>query len=252
MKALITGAAKGLGLEFAKLLEKRGYKLILVDCDEEALAKAKAIFPSDTKAWKMDLSDMGDVKKLAGKIDDEQVDVLINNAGYGYYGAFEQTDLDREMNMLDLNVRAVHVLTKAAFTMMLKRGRGYILNVSSTAGFMPGGPMMAAYYATKAYVRSLTEAANYEARLKKPNVVVSVLCPGPMDTNFSETASVKFASHELSPQKVAKYTLKQMMDKKKMLVIPGWQMKAVKFFSRFFSDRQLLKWTRQFQKSRKK
>ncbi len=247
MKALITGASSGMGLEFAKLLSRDGYETFLVALDKLGLEKAQAILPNKSTILVKDLSKASDLKSICELIEKEQIDVLINNAGFADYNEFYKADLDRDLNMIDVNVKAVHVLAKYALREMVKRNRGYVLNVASSAGLMPGGPMMATYYATKAYVRSLSESINYEMCAKNRNVVVSVLCPGPVNTNFNATAKVKFTIKQMTPQYVAKYALRQMMNKHKMLIIPGAKMKLAKFATRLLPDKVVIKMTRGIQ-----
>ena len=150
--------------------------------------------------------------------------------------------------MIDTNIKAVHVLTKSFLKDMEKRNSGYILNVASSAAFQPG-PLMATYYATKSYVYQLTEAINYEQEKIKTNVHISVLCPGPVNTYFNNVAGVKFGVKPLSSPYVAKYAIDQML-KEKMLIIPGFKMKCAKFFSRFLSDKFLLRITYRIQKKK--
>jgi short-subunit dehydrogenase len=130
-----------------------------------------------------------------------------------------------------------------------KNNDTYILNVASSAGLNPGGPLMSTYYATKSYVRSLSEALYYEEKKKKTKVHVSVLCPGPVDTNFNNVAGVHFSVKPLKSTYVAKYAIDNMF-KNKMLIIPGFKMKCSKFFSRFVSDKYLLKVIYRIQKKK--
>lgn len=236
-----------MGLEFAKLLSKDGHETFLVALDKEGLEKAQEMLPNKSTILAKDLSTDTDLKSVCELIEKEKIDILINNAGFADYNEFCKADLDRELNMIDVNVKAVHVLAKYAIREMVKKDKGYILNVASSAGLMPGGPMMATYYATKAYVKSLSEAINHEMRMKNRNIVVSALCPGPVDTNFNATAKVKFSIKQMTPERVAKYALKQMFNKRKMLIIPGIKMKLAKFAARFLSDKAVLKMTRGIQ-----
>lgn len=247
MKAIITGASSGIGLEFAKILSKKGYETFLIALDEPGLKKAQEMMVEKSTILVKDLSKDADLKSICDLIQKEKIDVLINNAGFGDYGDFDKTDLDREMKMLDVNAKAVHVLTKFAIKEMVKRNKGHILNVASAAGLLPGGPMMSSYYATKAYVRSLSEGINHEMRMRNKNVVVSTLCPGPVNTNFNNEARVSFTIKQTTPQYVAEYALHQMFDKKKMLIIPGIKMKLAKFATRLLPDKVALKMTRNVQ-----
>ncbi len=250
MKALITGASSGIGLEMAKYLASKKWELILVSRDREKLEKIQKNLPTKTTIIVMDLSNEQKVKELCVLIKNQNIDMLINNAGFGNFGDFTSTELNNDLDMINTNIKAVHILTKYALKNMVKHDSGYILNVASSAGFMPGGPLMSTYYATKSYVYSLTESINLELKKKKSNVVVSVLCPGPVDTNFNNVAGVKFGVKPLKANFVAKYAIDSMIEKKKMLIIPGTKMKLAKFFSRFLSDKKLLKITYRIQRKK--
>ena len=152
--------------------------------------------------------------------------------------------------MIDINIKAVHILTKLFLKDMKRKNKGYILNVASSAAFQ-SGPLMATYYSTKSYVYRLTEAINYENKKDKVNVQVSCLCPGPVDTNFNKVAGVRFSVKPLKADYVAKYAIDQML-KGKMLIIPGFKMKCAKFFGRFVSDKKLMSITYRIQKKKVK
>lgn len=251
MKALITGASSGLGLSMAKYLSMKGVDLILVARDKEKLEAIKEILPGNVKIIVMDLSSVQKVKELYVLTRKEDIDILINNAGFGAFGDFKNTDLTNELSMIDTNIKAVHILTKVFLRDMEKKDFGYILNVASSAAFQPGGPLMATYYATKSYVKTLTDSIWYELKKKKSNVVISCLCPGPVATNFNNVAGVKFSIKPLSSDYVAVYALKGLL-KKKRLIIPGFKMKCAKFFSRFVSEKTLLRITYNIQKKKAK
>ena len=251
MKALITGASSGIGLECAKYLASKKIEVILVARDREKLETIQKTLPTKTTIIVMDLSNEQKVKELCALLKNESIDILINNAGFGSFGNFTETELNRDLEMIDTNIKAVHILTKYILKTMKLRNSGYILNVSSSASFMPGGPLMSTYYATKSYVSSLTKAINYELKKEKSKVVVSVLCPGPVDTNFNNVAGVKFGVKPLSAKFVARYAIDVMLDKHKMLIIPGKKMKLAKFFSRFVSEKFLLKITYKIQRKKK-
>lgn len=233
MKALITGASSGIGREMAIYLDKLGYETILVSRDKSRLEKVKDELKNKSKIVVMDLGDLANIKSLYVLLKNEEIDVLINNAGFGIFGEFTKTDMTRDMEMLDINIKAMHILMKLFLKDMKKRNSGYILNVSSSACFMPG-PLMASYYASKAYVTSLTESVSFELEKENSNVKVSCLCPGPVDTNFNNVAGVKFSVKPLRPDYVAKYGIDKMF-KGKTVIIPGFSMKCAKFFSRFVS-----------------
>ena len=163
MKALITGASSGIGREIARLLSERCYELILCARREDRLRALVAELPTVCHIIAADVSDEKECRLLYEAARGDDLEVVVNNAGFGLFGAFTETDLDEELRMIDTNIRAVHILTKLAVQDFQKRGRGYVLNVASSAGFLPG-PLMATYYATKNYVLRLTEAIREEQR----------------------------------------------------------------------------------------
>ena len=247
MKALITGASSGIGLDMARYLATQKCELILVARNKEKLEKIQELLPTKVTIIVADLSNEQKVKELYVVAKKENVDILINNAGFGDFGYLTDTDINKDLEMIDTNIKALHILTKYFVKDMEKRDTDtYILNVASSAAFQPG-PLMSTYYATKSYVYQLTEALYYEEKKKKTKVHVSVLCPGPVDTNFNNIAGVKFSVKPLKSTYVAKYAIDQMF-KKKMLIIPGVKMKLAKFFSRFLSDKALLRITYNIQK----
>ena len=246
MKALVTGASSGIGLEMSKYLDSLGYEVILVARDKEKLESVAKTLTNKPKIIVMDLAKIEDIKSLYVLVKNDNIDVLVNNAGFGLCGYFSETDLNRELDMIDTNVKAVHALTKLFLKDMKRKDKGYILNVASSAAF-ESGPLMATYYSTKSYVYRLTEAIWYELKKQKSNVHVSVLCPGPVDTNFNNVADVKFSVKPLKADYVAKYAIDKMF-KNKLLIIPGFSIKCVKIFGRFLSDKALMKMTYKIQK----
>ena len=249
MKALITGASSGIGLDMARYLATQNCELILVSRNKEKLEELQEKLPTKTTIIVADLSNEQRVKDLYVIAKKENIDILINNAGLGDFGYLTDTDLNKDLELINTNIKAVHILTKHIVKDMEKRDTDtYILNVASSAAFQPG-PLMSTYYATKAYVYQLTEALYYEEKKKKTKVNVSVLCPGPVDTNFNNVAGVHFGIKPLSSTYVAKYAIDKMF-KKKMLIIPGFKMKCAKFFSRFVSDKALLRMTYRIQKKK--
>ncbi len=248
MKALITGASSGIGREMAKYLSELGNDLILVAREKEKLEELQNELKTKTKIIVMDLTSEQKVKELYILCRNDDIDILVNNAGFGDCGYFCDTDLTKELDMMNVNMRAVHILTKMFLRDMMKKNRGYILNVASSAAFQPG-PLMATYYATKAYVLHLSEAIYEELRRKKSNVHISCLCPGPVATNFDKVANVNFSLKALPAEFVARYAIDQMF-KEKLVIIPGTKMKLAKFLSRFVSDKRLLKITYKIQKQK--
>ncbi len=248
LKALITGASSGIGLDIAKYLAKLKYELILVARSREKLEEIQKKLPTKVMIIVADLSQEQKVKELYAYIKKENIDLLINNAGFGKFGNFTDIPLNDEIDMINTNIKAVHILTKLILKDMEARNSGYILNVASSAAFQPG-PLMATYYATKSYVYQLSEAIYYEEKKKKKDVHISVLCPGPVETNFNDVAGVKFGVKPLSSKYVAKYAIDQLL-KNKLLIIPGFKMKCAKFFSRFIPEKLLLRMIYNIQKKK--
>ncbi|HIS87327.1 MAG TPA: SDR family oxidoreductase [Candidatus Caccenecus avistercoris] len=231
MLALITGASSGMGRDMARILSKMGYDLILVARRRERLLELKKELDTNVTVISMDLSIVQNNYKLYEKVKNKNIDILINNAGFGLFGEFVKTEIETELKMIDLNVVAYHILTKLFLQDFVRKDKGYILNVCSSAGFM-AGPRMATYYATKNYITKLTMAINEELRVSKSHVVVSALCPGPVATEFNQVAHGTFAIREASSYEVAKYAIDKLM-KKKMIIIPTFFMKLTLFFNRF-------------------
>lgn len=248
MKALITGTSSGIGREMAKYLDHLGYELIIVARSKEKLEQLASSLNKKPKIIVMDLMLESNIKSLYVLTKNENIDILINNAGFGTFGTFTETELTTELEMIDLNIKTVHMLTKMFLKDMKKKDKGYILNVASSAAFQPG-PLMATYYSTKAYVLRLTEAIYYELKKENSKVHISCLCPGPVDTNFNQVAGVSFAVKPASAEEVSRYAIDQML-KNKMLIIPGFKMKCVKFFGRFLSDKKLMALAYRIQKKK--
>jgi hypothetical protein len=243
MKALITGASSGIGLEMAKYLSSLGHEVILVANDERKLNSVKDVMTTNAKVYCYDLSVMDNCFLLYDKVKDEKIDIVINNAGYGIFGDYEMDNIDREMNMIDLNVKCLHILTKLFVN---NKNTKYIMNVASSAGLMKGGPLMSGYYATKSYVCSYSFALYEELRRRGVDKHISVLCPGPVNTNFNKVANVKFNIKSLEAPEVAKYAIDKMF-KNKLLIIPGTTVRLGVFFSRFLPLKTLLKITYKIQ-----
>lgn len=232
MLALITGASSGIGRDMARELSELGYNLILVARNQDGLDKVKSELEKENeqieiKTFALDLSNKESCYYLYEQV--KNVDILINNAGFGLFGKFNETDLEKEINMINTNVTAVQILTKLYLQDMIQKDKGHILNVASIAGFMPG-PLMATYYATKNYIVSLTRAIQKEIKKQKSNVKISLLCPGPVNTNFNNVANVKFKLPGLSSEYVAKYAIKNML-KGKLIIIPGTLIKVARALS---------------------
>lgn len=240
-RALITGASSGIGRDMARILSNKGYDLILVARNKQNLEELKKELKTNVEIIPMDLSDVENCKNLYEKVKDQNIDILINNAGFGVIGSFRKTDMEKELSMIDLNIKAVHILTKLFLNDFIKKDSGYILNVSSSAAFQPG-PLMASYYATKSYVYNLTLAIYEELRRIKSNVRISCLCPGPVDTNFNNVANCEFKIKSLPSEYVANYAIDKMF-KNKLLIIPGFNIKLLYIFGRLMPSKLKLKIT---------
>ena len=247
MKALITGASNGLGKDFAKELSKKGYDLVLVARSKDKLETLKRELKTYIEIEVMDLSIKENVFKLYNKYKGE-IDLLINNAGFGLFGKFTDTDLDTELNMIDLNVTAYHILTKLFLQDFVKKNNGRILNVASSAEFEPG-PLMTTYYSTKSYVYNMTMGIYEELRREKSKVKIQVLCPGPVDTGFNDRAHVRFGVKSQKSIDVVKYTLKKM-NQNKLIIIPGLTIKLGVFANRILPRKTIIKFTYKIQKSK--
>jgi hypothetical protein len=239
MKALITGASSGIGRDMAKFLSEMGYDLILVARRLEKLNQVKRELPTNAKVIRADLSDEAQCIALYEQVKGEDIDILINNAGFGVFGDFCSTDLNSELKMIDTNIRAVHILTKLFLKDFKQRDSGYILNVASSAAFQPG-PLLSSYYASKAYVLRLTEAIYEELRRAGSHVHICALCPGPVRTEFDSVANVKFSVNGLESREVAEYAINKMFDKK-LVIVPGKLMKLTRFFGKFVTEKRMLK-----------
>ena len=235
MKALITGASSGIGKNMAYVLANKGLDLILVARNKEEMLKIKENVKVNVLVIELNLLKEKNVFKLYEMCKDENIDILINNAGFGLFGIFTEADLTRELEMIDLNIKAYHILTKLFLKDFVEKDKGYILNVASSAGFM-AGPRLSTYYATKNYVLKLTMAINEELRQSGSNVVVSALCPGPVNTNFNKVAMGEFSIKEASPKYVAEYAIDKMF-KKKMIIVPTLRIKLGIFLLRLIPYR---------------
>ena len=168
MLALITGASSGIGADMARILSDKGYDLILVARNKKKMEILAKELKTNVEIIPLDISSTYNCTELYNLVKKKNIDVLINNAGFGLFGEFTSTKLDKELDMIELNIKTVHTLTKLFLKDFVKKDKGYILNVASSAAFMPG-PLMATYYSTKAYVLHLTESINEELRRKKKN-----------------------------------------------------------------------------------
>lgn len=239
MQALITGASSGIGRDMARELSRRGYDLILAARREERLEELRKELTTKVAVLPVDLSKAENCFLLHEKAGGEQIDLLVNNAGFGIFGSFAEIDLQRELKMLRVNIEAVDILTKLYLQDFKKKNSGMILNVASSAAFLPG-PLLSSYYASKAYVLRLSEAIHEELRREKSGVSISVLCPGPVRTEFDATANVQFSVKGLESGYVARYALEKAL-RKKLVIVPGLQMKAAHVIERVLPDKLLLR-----------
>ena len=231
--ALVTGGSAGLGEEFARQLAPRARVLVLVARRQERLEQVRAEFQQrysqlEVHIRAVDLADASQLNQLAQSLEKIEIDFLVNNAGLGDYGSIATSDVERVDRMIDVNVRAVTLLTRFLLPRMIARKRGAILNVSSSAAFLPI-PGMAIYAATKAYVNSFTEALRVELRGK--GISVTALCPGPVSTEFGDVAARPGGKPETAPDFVyvsAADVVRESLlalEANRPLVIPGVLMK---------------------------
>ncbi len=246
---LITGATSGIGRAFAGHYAARGCRLLLAGRDPEKLERLAAELKTECRLLTADLADEAQVRQLAETLRDEPVGVFINNAGFGVTGPFTETDTEKETAMLKVNGLAMHLLFKSILRGMQARGRGTIVNVASSAGLLPGGPYMAAYYASKAYAASLTKAVARELKEAGSNVYVCALCPGPVDTNFNRNADASFSLKGISAEECVKACLAGMA-RKKTVIVPTARMRAAVFSRRILPEIVMLALTGRQQKKK--
>jgi short-subunit dehydrogenase len=254
---LITGAASGIGYEIAKLLIQDSYHLVLIDKNATKLQEIQSDFKNQYKnevqILEKDLSKTNVADEIYDELRQQQIelDLLVNNAGYGVFGMFSETDWKRERDMIQLHVITSTHLTKLFLPGMVRRGTGKILNVSSLAAFQPG-PLMSIYYATKAYLLSFTEAIANE--VKGTGVTITVLCPGITKTGFQKTVSEEEAQinwNLASAANVAQYGYKAML-KGKIVAIPGFINYLLANAPRFFPRRIAANVVRRLQERNRK
>ena len=250
MKALITGASSGIGREMAYYLASLNYDLILVARREDRLQEIRDKVKVNVRIIPLDLEIEENVYKLYDLTKDENIDLLVNNAGFGLFGFTSETDLDREISMINLNVKALHILTKLFLKDFIKRDSGYILNVGSSAGFL-AGPKLNTYYATKNYVVKFSMAIYEELKHQNSNVHISVLCPGPVKTEFEKVAGGKFNADLESARYVAKLAINKTL-KNKLIIVPGITIKLALFLNRFLPYKLSMKIIYKIQDRKKK
>ena len=249
MKALVTGASSGIGRDIARELVSRGWDVILVARRTDRLMKLKKELGKHAQCVRCDVSHLEECKKLHEVMQSQNIEMLVNCAGFGLCGEFVETSMETELQMIDTNIIAVHVLTKLFLKDFVEKNKGYILNVASIAGFF-SGPLMATYYATKNYVVSLTGGIYEELKRKNSNVHICALCPGPVDTEFNKVASVSFSAAPLDSRTVAVQGLDGVM-KGKLYVIPSAKIKALKLVKRLLPEKVVTQFCYKFQKKKK-
>jgi hypothetical protein len=237
--ALVTGASSGIGRDIARELSRRGWRVLLAARRKERLQELAEELPNPARVYVCDLAKEKDCYWLHERAKEQSVSLLVNAAGFGLYGDFLHTSLDRELRMIDVNVRAVHILTKLFVKDFVQRGEGRILNVASAAGFLPG-PLLSTYYATKNYVVRLSEAIAEELRSTDSDVTISCLCPGPVDTEFNQVAGAKFGVKPKSSAEVAQIAVRDTL-RGKLLIVPGWSTRLGLTAGRLVPDQQMLR-----------
>ena len=234
MYALVPGASAGIGLEITRYLAQKGYDLIITARREERLQKLREQILEKYPNQKViviaaDLSKREECGRLfaqsCAQAGSHNIDFVVNNAGMGVYGLFLDTDLEKELTLIDLNVTSVHILSKLFLREMVKNGHGVLLNVGSCAGFT-SGPTFSSYYASKNYVVRLTEAIHEELRQAHSPVKVCCLCPGPVDTAFNKNSGVAVSGKQITAKQAAREGVDGALAGR-MIVIPGTKMKLV-------------------------
>jgi len=256
--AIITGASSGIGRDFADLYARDGHDVILVARRREALdALAHTLadrYGIACDVFPADLARRLEREHLASRLRsiDDRIVALVNNAGFGTHGYFNETDLERELDMIELNIAALTHLTKLVLPGMLARRHGRILNVSSLAAFQPG-PLMAVYYASKAYVQSFSEALAEE--LAGTGVTVTALCPGPTITEFHGQAGIHPDAPAGGPQPLTSREVAEAgyraAKSGKRVVVTGFRNKIVLLANRLLSRRRMTRLVRRLQERRR-
>lgn len=219
MKALVTGASSGIGKEIALYLNSLGYDLYVVARNKKKLDKIYNCCKGNITTIELDLSIENNCYKLYEELKDEDIDIVVNNAGFGEAGDFIETSLDKELEMINVNIRAYHILMKKFLKDFVKRDYGRILNVASMSGFFPG-VYMAGYNATKSYIVSLTLGVYEELKKMESNVRVSLFCSGPVKTNFNKRAHVHFNIGSIDAKVAAKIAVDGMFSKR-LVIMPN-------------------------------
>lgn len=254
MIALVTGASSGIGRDIARSLAKHGINVIITARRRDRLETLKQELISEygvkVHIIAADLADTKQCIELHRRVKKYNIDIFVNNAGLGVFGEFTESDLSRELAMLDVNVKAFHTLFKLFLIDFRKRDYGYILNTASSAGFFPG-PMFSSYYASKAYVVRMTQAVHEELRFEHSGVSVSMLCPGPVQTEFMDKARVTFSVPPQSSEYVAEYAVRQMFAGQ-LTIVPSPMIKASIYAGKLVPDCVLAYFARFIQSMRER
>lgn len=254
--AVVTGASSGIGAELAQLLAVRGYRVVATARREDRLEELCQRITSAggvCVAFPADLSRRSERERFCEALapNAADIEVLVNNAGFGTHGYFIETDVDRELEMIEVNCAALVHLTKRLLPAMRARGRGYVMNVASVAAFQPG-PLMAVYYASKAFVLSFSEALSEEC--EGTGIHVSALCPGTIPTEFQAKAGIASSAppayaSKLTARDAAEQGLAGMFANKR-IVITGARQKTAVFFNRFLPRKVITKAVKRIQARR--
>lgn len=247
--AVVTGASSGIGRDIAIKLSQLGYDLVLCARRGDKLEELKAILKTNVEIITMDLAISENCFSLFDRCKNKDVEILVNNAGFGLFGEFCDTDLGRELEMIDLNVKSLHILMKLFLAEFVKKGRGRVLNVASAAGFLPAGPFISTYYGTKAYVLNLTRGVAKELKNAGSRVTVSALCPGPVKTEFNKVAGGNFATVGMDSEKTAHIGVEGML-KGKVVIAPGVLVKIGRVLAKFLPESLLAAAAYKFQNSK--
>lgn len=247
--AVITGASSGIGSEMARELSKSGYELVLIARREDKLISLSETLGKKCVIIKADLSEESECFRVYEEIKNLDIEVFINNAGFGDCGSFLNIDIKKAITMINVNVTAVSIFTKLMLSYFCDKKTGYLLNTASSAGLFPAGPYMATYYATKSYVVSLTRSINKELQDRASSIYIGCLCPGPVDTEFNNIAGCTHALHGISSSFCARYAIKKMF-KKTHVIIPSFPLRFFCKFKRFLPERMLINMTAHQQKKK--
>lgn len=256
--AVVTGASSGLGYRYCQMLLAQGYHVLGVSRTAQGILKLKNDYPNlQIKAYDLDLSEPENVYQLFNLTKKLNVTIVINNAGYGISGEFKDINLTSELNMLNLNINALHILTKLFTERFLKYNYGRIINIASVAAFQPG-PLFSSYYASKAYVLNLSVGVNYELRRAKSKVRVITVCPGPLKTNFWKRSHNNSKGYQskvpmMKVDKFAKKSLhKALRTKRKNYILLGVGNKLILFIYKLLPKNLILRFIYKYQITRNK